>query len=149
MPVFAYTLANLEANGATLEVNIFPPFPVITVLQSEKKTIPSRKLIGLIDTGASCTAFSAPIAVDLGLIARDKQIVYTPSGESEHPLYDIVISLANTSIGIPIQAFGAILDKQPYHIILGRDVLRSCTLIYDGWNNSYDLHLHQEKIKII
>jgi hypothetical protein len=81
------------------------------------------------------------------LIIRDRQPVLTPSGQSEQNLYDIVITLANHTFGISLQAFGADLSKRPYDILLGRDVLSSCTLIYNGWDNSYNLHFHQDKVK--
>ncbi len=146
MPVFSYTSPNLEQNGAIIDVNLYPSLPVIQDLQSKKLAVPTKRLIGLIDTGASCCAFDSPIAKELGLIVRDKQTVLTPSGESDHFLYDIVIFLGSSGDFIPTQAFGTNFQKQPFDIIIGRDVLKACTLVFNGWNNSYDLHLHQEKI---
>jgi hypothetical protein len=145
MPVFSFTSPNLENNGATITVRIFPPFAVIKELQDKQEKIPSKTVNGLIDTGASCTAFDASIATELNLIARDKQTVITPNAESEHFLYDIVIGLGTDGNGLSLQAFGTDLSKQPYDILLGRDLFKKCTLIYNGWNNSYDLHLHNNK----
>jgi enamine deaminase RidA (YjgF/YER057c/UK114 family) len=36
---------------------------------------------------------------------------------------------------------GADLEAQPYNALIGRDILSNCTLIYNGWDNSYQLHL--------
>ena len=147
MPVFSYTSPNLENNGAIIGVDIFPPFAVIKDLRDKQENVPTKKLIGLIDTGASCSGFDAQIAKELNLIVRDQQAVLTPSGESTHYLYDVVLVLNEFfTRGIPIQSYGLDLSKQPYDILIGRDVLKSCTLIYNGWNNSYDLHLHPEHI---
>jgi hypothetical protein len=41
----------------------------------------------------------------------------------------------------PILALGANLEAQPYNALIGRDILSNCTLIYNGWDNSYQLHL--------
>lgn len=42
---------------------------------------------------------------------------------------------------ISIMAIGANLTKQPYDALIGRDILKLCTLIYNGWDNSYQLHI--------
>lgn len=147
MPVFSFTSPNLELYGAIIEVEIWPDFAVIKSFTDKKNKAPSKKIIGLIDTGASCSAFDIPIATELNLVVRDKQPVVTPSGESEQYLYDIVITFPKPNIGIPLQAFGVDLSKQPYDILLGRDILNSCTFIFNGWNNSYDLHFHTDLIK--
>ena len=57
-------------------------------------------------------------------------------------LYDagVIMPLAKNAI-FGVQVLEAKLDKQPYKVLLGRDVLRTCTLIYNGWDNSYTLHL--------
>jgi predicted aspartyl protease len=147
MPVFSFTSSDLESNGAIIEVTIWPDFAIIKSLADKGEYVPRKKVVGLIDTGASCSAFDASIANELGLVVRDTQNVLTPSGESSQSLYDVVIVLADAERGISLQAFGANLGKQPYDILLGRDVLKSCTLVFNGWNDSYDLHFHQEKIK--
>lgn len=144
MPVFSFKSPDLEDEGAMIKVRVYPPTPIIKLYQSKKEKVPFVNVDGLIDTGASCTAFENQIINQLKLIARDKQTVITPNMESEQYLYDIVISLGGYEIGIPIQAFEIDLRKQPYDVLLGRDILKRCTFIYNGWNNSYDLHFHQD-----
>ena len=147
MPVFSYTSPNLENAGAIVNIDIFPPFPVMKNLAEKGENVPTKKLVGLIDTGASCSGFDDPIAKELNLIVRDQQSVLTPSGKSTHFLYDVVFVLDNYfDRGIPAQAYGLNLSSQPYDILIGRDILKSCTLIYNGWNSSYDLHFHPERI---
>ena len=146
MPVLSYKLANLEINGASVELSISPPRPVIQEYLRKKQAVPTKKIIGLIDTGATSTAIDSALAKELHLVARDQQVVFTPNGESKQNLYDILVSFDNMNIQIATQAFGAELSKQPYSALIGRDILRSCTLIYNGWNNSFDIHFHPEKI---
>lgn len=142
MPVFPNRVPNLQQVGPIIEVIIFPPAPVFANLRKEGKPIPQKKVIALIDTGASNSCISAPIAIELGLIARDIVEVQTPSGTSPQAVYDLGFSLPSlTNNIIPIQALGSDLEKQPYDALIGRDILSVCTLIYNGWDNSYQLHL--------
>lgn len=40
-----------------------------------------------------------------------------------------------------IEVTGADLENQHYDALLGRDILENCTLIYNGWDDSFQLHL--------
>jgi predicted aspartyl protease len=142
MPVFPNRVPNLQNVGPIIEVVVFPPQPIFNKLRQEGKTPPSRKLIALIDTGASGSCIDDPIASELGLIARDVVSIQTPSGESQQSVYDLGFAMPGlqTSI-IPIMAIGANLTNQPYDALIGRDILKLCTLIYNGWDNSYQLHM--------
>jgi len=147
MSVFSYASPNLELFGAIIEVTIWPDFAIIKKLTDDAQKVPNKTIMGLIDTGASCTAIDKSIAEELHLVYRDRQPVLTPSGESEQYLYDIALTLPGQNIGISLQAFGSDLSKQHFGVLIGRDVLSSCTLVFNGWDNSYDLHFHQDKIK--
>ena len=142
MPVFPNRVPNLQNVGPIIEVVIFPPQPVFNKLRQEGKTPPDKKLIALIDTGASRSCIDDLIANELGLIARDVVRVQTPSGSSQQYVYDLGFAMPGlqTSI-IPITAIGANLTNHPYDALIGRDILKLCTLIYNGWDNSYQLHM--------
>lgn len=142
MPVFPNRVPNIQQIGPIIEVVIFPSQPVFNKLKSEGKVPPSKKVIALIDTGATKSCINDPIAKELGLIARDVIPVQTPSGTTQQPIYDLGFSLPSlTNTIIPTQALGADLDNQPYAALIGRDILSICTLIYNGWDNSYQLHI--------
>ena len=134
---------NLKIAGPTIEVFVLPSKSVLDFLKSQNKNIPKFKGIALIDTGASNTCINKPIADILKLHAHDKRKILTPSGESKEPkpIYDIsiIIPLAQTII-FSLEATGADLEKQPYSVLLGRDILSQLTLIYHGWDNSFTLH---------
>jgi hypothetical protein len=40
-----------------------------------------------------------------------------------------------------IEITGVDLENQPYDALIGRDILKSCTLIYNGVEDSYQLYL--------
>jgi len=99
------------------------------------------KVISLIDTGATATCISQIIVDNLKLIPFDSQTVLTAGGESDQLLYDIGIILPITQPNIlALQAPCANLTKQPYNVLIGRDVLSRCTLFYNGPDNSFTLH---------
>lgn len=104
--------------------------------------VPSKIANGLIDTGASVSCIDDSIAKELDLTAHDIVTVCTPSEIFSQPVYDLGFSLPNlTKVTFAIQALGAVLTSQPYDALIGRDLLALCTLIYNGWDNSYQLHI--------
>jgi len=142
MPVFPNRVHDLKSIGPIIEIIIFPPLPVFLKFKTENKNPPSKKIIALIDTGASISCIDESVALDLDLIARDVVHIHTPSGTSVQKLYDLGIALPNlTQNIIPTLSAGANLTNQPYRALIGRDILSLCTLIYNGWDNSYQLHL--------
>lgn len=144
MPVFPNRVQNLQQIGPIIEVVLVPPPPVVERLQSEGKKSPSKKVIALIDTGASGSCINEPISKELGLIVRDIVPVQTPSGTSKQGVYDVGFLLILPGIitsPLIIQALSSDLTNQPYQALIGRDILNYCTLIYNGWDNSYQLHI--------
>ena len=140
MPHLQHKSQNLQFRGPTIEVTIVPPLPVIESLKAKGEKVPGQKAIALIDTGASCTCIDKTIAQSLGLVAHDTKPVQTAGGEDIQCLYDVILPLAQNAV-FSVEVFEAKLEKQPYKVLLGRDILKTCTLIYNGWDNSYTLHL--------
>ena len=142
MPVFPNRVPDLVDSGPIIEVVLFPPQPLVQLLRATGKPIPSRKVVALIDTGASGSCIEASIARELEVVAHDVVRVHTAAGLTQQPIFDIGFSLPTLTQNIlQIQALGANLEKQPYDALIGRDVLSLCTLIYNGWDNSYQLHI--------
>lgn len=96
----------------------------------------------MIDTGATCTCIDKTIAQALGLVLHDIRRVQTAGGEDMQCLYDagVILPMAQNAV-FDVQVLEARLEKQPYKVLLGRDVLKTCTLVYNGWDNSYTVHL--------
>ena len=142
MPFFTKRVTNLQREAPIIEVTIFPPAPIVNQYNDRKELIPHHRAIGLIDTGASISCIDVKIAEQMGLIARDFIPVLTPSGVSNHFTYDITIVFPPEleSKVFFVEVTGADLSQQPFDILIGRDVLEQCTLIYNGWDNSFQLH---------
>jgi hypothetical protein len=142
MPVFHNRVTNLQELGTIIEVIIYPSKPVFDKFKTENKIVPSKKVIALIDTGASISCINSPIAAELNLISRDKQLVGTPNGPALQDTYDVGFHLFSISpLILPVQVLGSNLESQPYAALVGRDILSKCTLIYIGSDNSYSLHI--------
>lgn len=133
---------NITIQGPVIEIVVLPSKPVMDANRKQGKPSPSVKLVALIDTGASTTCIDKSIASQLSLIPRDIKKVQTAGGEDEQNLYDvsIVLPLAQQT-ALNIQVLEAKLEKQPYRALIGRDILSHCTFVYNGWNNSYTIHL--------
>lgn len=142
MPHLQHKSQNLQFAGPIIEVIIVPPQPVIEALKAKGEKVPGQKAIALIDTGASCTCIDKTVAQALGLVSHDIKRVQTAGGEDMQCLYDagVILPLAQNAV-FGVQVLEAKLEKQPYKVLLGRDVLKTCTLVYNGWDNSYTLHL--------
>ncbi len=133
--------SSLHQTGPVIEVVIYPSQPVAQKLLKEGKIIPAFKATALIDTGASSTCISDDIVQKLGLISFDIQKVHTAAGESEQLFYDIAVGLPiNQPNLLSVQAPCANLSGQPFHVLLGRDILSVCSMFYNGLDNSFVLH---------
>jgi hypothetical protein len=141
MPQIIKRFSSLQDSGPTIDITIYPPAEIVKQLEAGK--IPIVNCVGLIDTGASISAIDLSIVKELNLISRDFIPVLTPSGMSNHFTYDIGIQLPK-EMGWKtyfIEVTGCDLEKQPYKALIGRDILQNCTLIFNGWDNSFQLHI--------
>lgn len=142
MPHSIRKSSNLQREGPIIEVVIIPPSPVAKLLQSQNLPIPSQKAIALIDTGATTTCIDNSIAKALSLVSHNTVKVMTAGGEDNQCVYDVGLVLPHSAgNAFSLQVLEAKLENQPYRVLIGRDLLRHCTLIYNGWDNSYTLHL--------
>lgn len=141
MPFLTTRVPDLHHAGPIIEIVIIPPQPVAIQLQKDGKPIPSKKAMALIDTGASSTCISQKIVDELGLIPFDVQKVHTAAGETQQLLYDagVVLPVTQPNV-IDVQSPCADLSGQPFHVLIGRDILSRCTLFYNGPDNSFSLH---------
>lgn len=106
---------------------------------------------GLVDTGASITGIDTVVARALDLTSRGTIPMVTPStgGQAvQVPLYDVSLAIppgnagelpyrvANLSVFASDELGG---EGYPYHVLVGRDVLSRCLLVYNGQQGTYTL----------
>lgn len=102
---------------------------------------------GLVDTGASCTSIDPAVVQQLGLSPTGDARLVTPSTGNE-PLdvvqFDISVAiyskLDEPPLSIPIlPAIETPLANQGFHMLIGRDILSRCLLVYNGVLGHYTL----------
>lgn len=113
------------------------------VLQRGDTLPPPVAGLALIDTGATTTCIDEEAAQVLKLPAIDVVKVASAShASSEQNVYPISIEV----VGLPIvvnapRAIGAALKPQGLLVLIGRDVLQSCVLVYNGPAGQFTLTL--------
>ena len=125
----------LRQNGPRVNVEISITDTLASVYQQDNKEIPNPHTgKALIDTGASMTAVDKTIINSLGLSPIGVTKVFTPSGEAEQELYPAKLSFPGIA-GLTIN-FNSVLcsdlSNQGIAALIGRDVLTSFVLIYNG-----------------
>lgn len=126
--------------GPLLMVYVAVSVPYADTLRKFGKPVPAQ-LHGsfLIDTGASCTCVDPKFLAPLGLRPTSMVPMLT-AGTNDHklcPQYDVSIHIPNTGNIPPLflpatPLVLADLNAQGIDGLLGRDILDTCTLIYNG-----------------
>lgn len=129
--------------GPIVAVDVSPSSPVLLKRRQMGRKNQTVREPALIDTGASGTCIDTSLAKALNLVHRDVITVVTPNGQSQQKLYDVrltISALASSHLAsLDLAVTEANLLKQPYKVLIGRDVLSLGTLIYSGWTNSFEL----------
>lgn len=121
-----------------------------TALTSASIVIPNRVPVhALVDTGASATCVDPSVLQALNLTPTGSTMVKTPlTGNQPVPCdqYDVslVVPPASTQqlplyIGTLPVICTELLISQGFHVLVGRDVLSQCVLIYNGDMNMFTL----------
>jgi len=135
-------------NGPLLDAFVGVSDARRTTLLSLNQTVPNPfQIRALVDTGASGTCVDPIVMVSLGLTPKGQVQMCTPStGSTPHVAdqYDVSIFIPCASsppfvrktVGV---ACVELLASQGFHALIGRDVLRSCLLTYNGATASFTL----------
>jgi|SRR5208337_3121347 len=159
MPVLNIQL-NAEAQGPNGEKIPVPPAiallqrgPIVQVsvgleqqmarrLLQEGKLVPTPiEGLALIDTGATTTCIDEEAASKMGLPVIDVATMASASeASSEHNVHPISLIIVGSQIMINVErAMGAALAPQGLLVLIGRDVLVNCSLVYNGPAGSFSL----------
>ena len=130
-----------------VQIHIGVSTPRAEALRKAGKPIPpSIPVMGLVDTGASCTAIDAGILSQLAIPSSGTSPTHTPSTLAGVPhvanLFDVSVTLMHSQIGKRFHALPVLeshLAHQGFHVLIGRDILSNCLLVYDGVAQSFCL----------
>jgi hypothetical protein len=129
-------------SGALLQAIAAVSFSRTEALRAAGQPIPNPvPIMGLVDTGASCTSIDPSVLSALNLTPTGSVLVHTPStGTTPHDAeqFDIALVIPATPGALPL-GFGTIpvisselLAMGGFHALIGRDILDRCLLVYDG-----------------
>lgn len=136
----------LSAGLPSIDIWVAVSGPRALLLKSAAKSMPSPvRARLLIDTGATTTCLDPRVLQTLGLAPTGRGFMRTPStGSTLHPCNTFDVSLTITHATAPLfldnlAVFESDFSGQGIDGLIGRDVLASCLLIYDGQAQSYTL----------
>lgn len=104
-----------------------------------------QMILGLIDTGASCSSIDKNVIAGLGLSKRGVVPIHTPSTGPAYEYrdqYDACLVVGEGQPGALVFTLPVIeseLATQGFLALVGRDVLDSCVLVYDGPASKFTL----------
>lgn len=134
--------------GPILQVQIEVPKVLAARLESEGKAVPPPATgIALIDTGATISAVTRSVIDALGLQPIRTVSVGHADGVAEQGVFTVQWAFPGTDLPRLItSALGANLERHTMPLpqgriiaLVGRDILASCILIYNGRTASYSL----------
>jgi predicted aspartyl protease len=128
--------ADLVARGPVFDAIAYLPSSLVQALSSSGGVLPSpANGHALIDTGASCTCIDNVAAKAMGLQPISiAQMTSASHSAVVAPIYAISLELpAAPGFKLDfIQVMGAELSAQGLLLLIGRDILQGCQLVYNG-----------------
>ena len=144
----AHFTLRIEENGPLLNVQLAVSAPRATALTEAQRPVPEPFAAkGLVDTGASCTSVDASVVTALGLSPVGEMRAVTPStGADSIAIYQYDVSVAifsspdDAPLVIPALPVAELpLLNQGFHVLIGRDILSRCVLVYNGSSELFTL----------
>ncbi len=133
----------LEREGPIISVVIKPPFSLTEQIKASGQPIPTTRLRAIIDTGAQSSSVSHTELQSIGLFPRNIKTLIGTAGQKECAFYDIGLEIAfgktAGEVSFELEVAGLDLDLFGVYVLIGRDILRHCKLIYNGASGEYEL----------
>jgi predicted aspartyl protease len=134
----------LSQRGPVMQVNLSVGQAIAEqIRESGRELPPPVSGLALIDTGASVTCVDDAAAQALRLPVID---VVTMTSASHVATQQNVYPLQIEAVGFPMtinapRVMGAALQAQGLVLLIGRDVLQHCLLVYNGLTGSFSLSI--------
>jgi len=127
--------AALQKRGPVVQVTVSLGTAIAQTLQQSGQAVPTPVSgWALIDTGADCTCIDGESAVQMGLPVIDVAKMASASHEgTQQNVHPIKIEFAGVSLVVEAErAMTAKLAPFGLLLIIGRDTLKHCVLVYNG-----------------
>ena len=123
----------LQVYGPTIQVFVGPAPPTE---DNGKIQFKGEETSALIDTGATTSCIDEKLAQKLGLTPIDRQKIGGIKGKEEHIFYLGMIYVPPPLNRHRKGSFIGVDMEERQLVLLGRDFLRDCILIYNGTNGT-------------
>ncbi|MHB8539431.1 MAG: retroviral-like aspartic protease family protein [Candidatus Acidiferrales bacterium] len=133
----------LNQRGPIIQVTVTIEQNAGKGLLAQGKTLPTPKSgVALIDTGATATCIDEQAAQELGLPVIDvAKMTSATHADQQCNVYPVQIAIPPVLILNSPRTIGAALAPQGILVLLGRDLLRNCSLFYNGPAGQFTLSL--------
>jgi hypothetical protein len=136
----------VDERGLLVDVKIMMTSSRVEALKRAGKPYAKpMTIVALVDTGASCSCVDRNVIAGLGLGKRGTVSIHTPStgtGYIDRAQYDACLVLGEGQAGALVFTLPVIESEfasQGFLALIGRDVLGSCMLVYDGPASKFTL----------
>lgn len=138
MPHFSIQIG---PGGALLDAVIGVSAARLAALTTASQPIPTAQRVrALLDTGASCTCVDPTVLAALGIPSTGTTLLNSPTTGSAPQavnVYDVGILIPGSTqppffLGTVAVAECHLLQAQGFHALIGRDILASCVVNYNG-----------------
>jgi predicted aspartyl protease len=142
MPAYQSTVPDLAAVGPSIQVAIGPSRELIAAFVPHGVQLASPHTVtALIDTGAHTTVLSPELVTRLRIQPVGTAPISTPS--TTLPLlcdrYHVNVYFDEGFVVENVFTIEAPMGGVPYQCLIGRDILRHATLLYNGPQNQFAL----------
>ena len=132
---------SLRGRGPILPIQIgLPQAAEASIRQNGEVPGAMEEVQALVDTGASITAINMATAERLGLIPTGSVQVGGVTGVDTRPLYGVRVVMPEPGFTFdPIEVAGANLNVPDFEVLIGRNLLCSILMTYDGPRGQFSL----------
>jgi hypothetical protein len=143
LPPTRYQLGQVETKILALQRR-GPILPIRIGLPKSSATQEGEEILeevqALVDTGASITAINMATAERLGLIATGSIQLGGVTGVATKPIFGVRLVMPEPGFTFdPVQIAGADLGTPDFEVLIGRNLLCSMLMTYDGTRGQFAL----------
>lgn len=139
----------ISPQGPVVDAGVMASPARLQALQDSQQPVPPPQIVrALIDTGASISAVDPSVLTALGLSATGEAEIHTPSTAGvpvKTATYDVQIAILAGRpgdlhfISETVQVTSTELTAQGFQVLIGRDILKSCILYFNGADAVFSL----------
>lgn len=142
----------MSDRGPLIDIKVMLPTYQVDAFKAQGLAYGRPRVIrGLLDTGANCSAIDRNVAEDLKLVSHGFVLVHTPTTGSDYvERLQYVACLVvgegqDDALVLTLPVIESDLSTRDFLILVGRDVLKSCTFTYDGPTDTFILEWSRDR----